>query len=418
MKFDQELSPLITKDEYLTKLESKSGSNAMSKSTLSALRSFDKFCQAEYKESAHDIFSQIKKKIDETNNSKYLTNIMSKYTKWCSVDHLDLEKTVKKTWQKRSPYKAKDKLTIRNYLSVLKGYIIDVEGINVSDRNYREIPIPDQHSSDLDFVDDEESEPFTIDEMRAIIEYTKDQKMKAWLMFMKCTSARPYVEAGQIRKKDIDFTKNPPVVTFPKNMVKGKRSTRINYLDVETAPRVKAICDKIDDDDSIFRKKGESIKALMSRSNKMFERMRVSLGSDYPSLIEKNSKGFYKKRPHSFRKTCATNYENALAKIHKNARDLAHAYIGHNSYLKTYFAKSEQQKIEMFRQFEQSVLIYSKTEIIDSSMENAELLEQNKQLLKRMNTIEELLYDIAKDNPKTLEKLSGIVSNSRNFVKE
>ena len=80
MKFDQELSPLITKDEYLTKLESKSGSNAMSKSTLSALRSIDKFCQAEYKESAHDIFSQIKKKIDETNNSKYFTNIMSKYT--------------------------------------------------------------------------------------------------------------------------------------------------------------------------------------------------------------------------------------------------------------------------------------------------------------------------------------------------
>ena len=97
---------------------------------------------------------------------------------------------------------------------------------------------------------------------------------------------------------------------------------------------------------------------------------------------------------------------------------MAHAYIGHNSYLKTYFAKSEQQKIEMFRQFEQSVLIYSKTEIIDSSMENAELLEQNKQLLKRMNTIEELLFDIAKDVPKTLEKLSGIVSNSRNFVKE
>ena len=418
MKFDQTLTATLTKEEYIKKILSKSGAQNTANNTNSVIKSFDRYTQAEYQESADSVLEQIKKKIDETNVTKYFTNEMTKYAQWLSIPHPELEAKKKYNFQKRSPYKAKDRKTILVYASIIRGYASSVHNIDVSDRRWKDVEIPNVNGNDLDYVDDDSAEPFTIDEMRAIIEYTKDQRQKAWLMFMKCTSARPYVEAGQIRKKDIDFTKNPPVVTFPKNMVKGKRSTRINYLDVETAPRVKAICDKIDDDDSIFRKKGESIKALMSRSNKMFERMRVSLGSDYPSLIEKNSKGFYKKRPHSFRKTCATNYENALAKNHKNARDLAHAYIGHNSYLKTYFEKTEEQKIEMFRQFESSVLIYHQTEIIDSSMENAELLEQNKQLLKRMNTIEELLFDIAKDNPKTLEKLSGIVSNSRNFVKE
>ena len=73
--------------------------------------------------------------------------------------------------------------------------------------------------------------------------------------------------------------------------------------------------------------------------------MRTRLGKDYPGLNEKSSNGIYKKRPHSFRKTCSTNYENALAKTYTNARDLAHAYIGHSSYLSTYFQKTEEQKI-------------------------------------------------------------------------
>jgi len=386
--FDEVISDTITEDQFYEKVFAKTKSQGTLDTVRTRVRAFDYFCDHKYKMKKEQVLEKIKELSVKSGHSKHFVKLVNEYAIWLTQDHPDYlidHHVSTRVYTRKKALKKKGIGTIKNYLSVLRVFSAHVFGIEVSPHIWKDVSIPLPTDDFDDDSDNDDVEPFSIEELTGILDSTKDPRVKAWMMFMKCTTARPWQEAGQIRKKDIDFTTNPPTVTFPKNMVKGKVSKRVNYLDVETTPRIKMICKDIDDDDPVFRRKEVSLSEFTQNTRRIFNRVKEKLAKDdpvlYGGLIKKKSNGYYEKTAHSFRKFATTKYEDA------NNESMMHAYSGHLRYLPTYSKKTHEQKIQMFRKFEQLILIYQKTEIIDSSI-------VNQQLEKKLNNHDLLLRNI------------------------
>ena len=82
-------------------------------------------------------------------------------------------------------------------------------------------------------------ESFTHDEIRLVCNYAVIGR-KLLYMTMKDSGARDG-ELCQVRKRDIDFEKNPVEMHLPAKITKGKKS-RVTYISMETAPDLKKHC--------------------------------------------------------------------------------------------------------------------------------------------------------------------------------
>jgi len=231
--------------------------------------------------------------------------------------------------------------TINTYLNQIKKYLRLCHGIKLDAEDFKDfVGLPQ--------VLEQELEPLEKHELRLILENTVKPRRKALYWFISSTGCR-ISEALQVRKKNIDFTQKPALVTLPVEITKGKKRTRFVYLTSENTPLIRSICNGIEDDDYVFTNSANVVNAT-TYEHDAFNRLIENIG-----LNEKyEHNGRYKKNFHSIRAFTSSQ-------IYDYTRDMeyAHAYIGHDTYLKQYLRKTPEKRTEMFKEVELALTIFS-----------------------------------------------------------
>ena len=234
--------------------------------------------------------------------------------------------------------------TARNYISTVRKWLKFCGGIKIDSEDMKDYVVfsPDDRN-------DEEAEPLTHAELKAIVMNFSSPKRKAMLMFMKCTASRT-LESLRIKKSDFNFEANPVSVEFRRSIVKGKTRSRIQFIDEETQELIFPLVKDLEPEDFVFRK-SLAITDTTERDNiiKNWNDQVKKLG-----FTEKYQNGRLKKNIHSIRAFCMTQFEKATN------RDLAHAYGGHRQYLDQYFRRSYSEKAADFEKAEPYLSIFTK----------------------------------------------------------
>jgi len=279
--------------------------------------------------------------------------------------------------------------TINTYLNQLKKYFRLCYGIKLDAEDFKDfVGLPQ--------ILDEELEPLEKHELRLILESTVKPRRKALYWFISSTGCR-ISEALQVKKNNIDFSQNPPLVTLPIEITKGKRRTRYVYLTRENTSLIRQICTKIQDDDYIFTK-AKNIISASTYEHDSFNRLLRNIGLD-----EKyDHNGRHKKNFHSIRAFTSSQ-------IYDKTRDTeyAHAYIGHDTYLKQYLRKTPEKRAELFKEVESVLMVFDQIETTQESDE----LKEIKGKMEKYEMLDKLIANI--EQPK-LEQLLQNLSHNNN----
>jgi len=224
------ISELLTRDEFFRKVYEKSQSHDSVLAAKSALSNLDYYSKDRYDKQTDEILKDLKAEIGKTQNPVKALRYLNDFALWLSEDHPNI------LWKthpnhKGTPLKKKSKSSITSYLSFARRWMKLGGGIKFDDDDFRDyVTIPGEEY-------DEEAEPLTQQELRTIVDNTPNPTRKTLYMVKKDTGGR-IIEMVRLKKENFDMTKDPPTVTFPKHIVKGKTSRRVQYLTRETTSRV------------------------------------------------------------------------------------------------------------------------------------------------------------------------------------
>ena len=379
------INKLLTREEFFEKSYKKGKSRGYEVLTRAIISNLDRFCEDKYNKQTDDIILDIKKEIEQTNDSTFALKFLQDLTDWLEVDHPDILFKTNPHQKEGKPVQAKSPLAIRNYVSRAKKYMKMCGGVKIDSDDYRDYLVFPADEND------EEAEPLLKEEFKIIIDHAFDQRRKALYMFMKDTGAR-ILESLRVKKKYIDLTKDPIVVTLPKSIVKGKRKKRILYLTRETAPGIRQLLRKLGDEDLVFTKNHNDLIARTTEE-RAWSRLVNKVG-----FTEKYARGHLKKNIHSIRAFCMTQLKEAT----KDA-DYAHGYGGHIRYLEQYIRLSDERKIQLFKQAEPYLSLYEAApEVTDQS----ERLKEIEEKLEKYQMLDKLISNI--EQPKLEELLRGL----------
>jgi len=268
--------------------------------------------------------------------------------------------------------------SINSYLNRLKRYFRLCFGIKLDSDDFKDFVALPQ-------IIEDELEPLLKEELKLILQSISNPRRKALVWFISSTGCR-IAEALQVRIKDIDFTVNPPLVTLPAKITKGKKRTRYQYLTRENTPLIQAICSDLNEDDRVFT----SAKSLDDANT--LEHIALNRILDKIKLNEKyEHNGRYKKSFHSMRAYSSSQIYN-----HTRDSEYAHAYIGHGTYLVQYLRKSDTERAKMFLEVEPALMIFE------------EYIGKNDQQIKKQ--YEKELVEI-KEQLENYKVLDDILSN-------
>jgi len=366
----------LTEEQFFKKVLMKGDSMDSLGVAKSSVSNFKYFTMDRYNADSDKILRQLS---DEKNVNKTLT-VMVEFVEWLSRDHPNIVWKRLPT-QKGTPLGKKSSGTIKHYMSFIKKYIKLCYGIRIYEDDWMDFVVIPKKTEE----EDEEAEPLTKNEFRSILTEIQDPKRKTMYLFMKDTGFR-ILETMRARKKHFDFTTNPPSITIPKTLVKGKTHKKTGYLTKESAPRVKVLLNSISDEDLVFA--GNPKSDIYSRNNeeKYWNRRVKKAG-----FAEKYNNGHLKKNIHSIRAFCSTQIYEATKDT-----EYSHAYIGHSRYLPQYLRKSEEERREMFKRVEPYLSIFEEIVVVDNEdlkEKIRKLEEQNKQQAEDLATIVEKLVD-------------------------
>ena len=379
------INKLLTREEFFEKSYKKGKSRGYEVLTRAIIANLDRFCEDKYNKQTDDIILDIKKEIEQTNDSTFALKFLQDLTDWLEVDHPDILFKINPHQKEGKPVQAKSPLAIRNYVSRVKKYMKMCGGIKIDADDYRDYLVFPADEND------EEAEPLLKEEFKIIIDHAFDQRRKALYMFMKDTGAR-ILESLRVKKKYIDLTKDPIVVTLPKSIVKGKRKKRVLYLTRETAPGIRQLLRKLGGEDLVFTKNSNDLIARTTEE-RAWSRLVNRVG-----FTEKYARGHLKKNIHSIRAFCMTQLKEAT-----KDPDYAHGYGGHIRYLEQYIRLSEERKIQLFKQAEPYLSLYEQApEVTDQS----ERLKEIEEKLEKYQMLDKLLVNI--EQPKLEELLRGL----------
>jgi len=371
-----------TRDEFLQRAKERSRDSFSVRNGM--LVNFDRFALDKYgKKTIDEILHDLKKEYDKNRNVTKALKVLQEYVDFLNKDHPNIKVDVNGKGKTFKPLKKKSVGTIIQYKSEARLYVRFVGGIKIDNDDVSEfVVLPIDES-------DDEVEPLTKEEFRLILDNAATPKRKTMYMTKKDTGAR-IMAMVQLRKKHFDMTKDPPVVTFPKGIMKrakdGTARTAKKFLSKETTPGVNLLLKNIGDEDLVF---GTSENKYNARQNEIISwnnrLKKMGLDEKYPN-------GRIKKNIHSIKAFCTTQCKEATKDI-----DYANAYTDHRGYLAQYIRLSEKDKIAKFRQCEPYLSLYETSIIVDETEE----LKGIKEKLEKFEMLDKILQSI--EQPK-LEK--------------
>lgn len=229
----------------------------------------------------------------------------------------------------------------------------------------------------------EEPYPLMIEEVRKILDCCSVKKRTYYLSLL--SSGMRMGESVQLRKKDLDLTKERIMVRIPASITKTKRA-RTTFISKEAASFLKPRLKHLKEDDLVF---GSNENVNYARTNEIItiERTLKKAGLDqkYDSVNRR------KITLHSFRAFFFTK----AARVHDE--NYAHKLTGHSGYLMQYDRLTDDEKLSMYLELEPELLVY------DHSRKSAEIerLKREKSELEKKN--EEL--DMIKDEQSRMKQM-------------
>ena len=253
---------------------------------------------------------------------------------------------------------------IRQNFSNLKGFL-HYMGIKITKEDIR---------ANLSFPAKikEEPYPLQLEHIQKILEHTTGKK--AFYLTLLSSGMR-MGEALQLRKKDLDFTKNRIMIKIPAKITKTQTG-RTTFISKEAASFLMPKLKKLEDNDLIF---GSNENINYARTTEVITLKRVlqksGLDEKYDSVNRR------KITLHSFRAYFFTK----AARVHDE--NYAHKLTGHGGYLPQYDRLTDEEKLVMYIKLEPELLVF------DQSRKTAEiesLKQENSKLESQSNKIKEL----------------------------
>lgn len=360
------ISDRITREEFLEKIYSKSGSESALDTAKAHLNNLDYFCQDKYNRETITILADLREDMERTRSPTKVLRFLDEFVKWLLTDHPNIMLSRGVHRSVKYPLKRKNKNSVSAYFATVRKYLSHVGGIRLHNDDIKmDVTKPKTTSGDYE---NEEAEPLTAEQARKVIEVTKNQKSITLYHTMNDTGFR-ISESGKIQEKHINFEKNPVEIFLPTENSKGKNAGGIRYVRIETAKRIKLLCTdkenhfifKMYDEQSITQFRHNELAKIRKAYNQ------IGMNQRY------EESGRHKFNLHSWRKRCATEYAR------KNGEALAHGYIRHRKHLAMYIVKSKEERISCF---EKAMMDLAIDEIekyqCDIDKKNKEIFEMKK----------------------------------------
>lgn len=350
-----------TKSSYLERIATEP--EATQRNRRQTIQNFEEFIRSEYDKTVENIVDEIHY-LKKESDAAYDEGLYEMLQCWIN-------------WNEK---KKMGNYTIRTMFSNLRKYLYYF-GIKTNPQDIKE---------NLRFGKkvNEERYPLSQEEYRAIIEaYARNPRRQALFLALGSSGMR-IGEAMKIRKMDLDLsTERIKVNIRPETKTKQGRST---FISKEAADKIRPILEKLAPDDLVFCK-SKSKFACMNESKSLREVVeRLGMTDKY------SSNNFNKITSHSFRAYFFTKAAR------KHGENYAHRMVGHGGYLMQYDRITEEDKLRMYVELEQDLMIFDQAK---NELEISRLRKENELIYELMDQIKKLKEDQAKQDKLILENL-------------
>jgi len=385
----------ISRTEFYDKLRRKSGSENTPANARTALNNFDLFCKHEYNTNAEKVIEELINYEKQDQNQNRALICLDKFTKFLQEDHLDILVT-RNPLSEKKPFKAKMPSSIQVYIPFILRFM-RISGLKIHREDLHDFVTMPQ------IIEEEDPEPFTHEEIRQLCVKANAHR-RLFYMVLKDSALR-LMEGLSLRKKHINFTKDPVEINLPAKYTKGKKKPRLTFLTIETAPDLKRFVKNLDEDVPIFATNSRMMQTI-SNEQHYITRLRQELGKENPSFLERyEHNNRYKKNIHSLRAFCSTQAEDAVSE------SFAHGLLGHKKYLGQYI-RNKKKTIERYKTLEPKLLVFEtiKTENVAQEEINnlAEIVKKQAEQMEELNKNQKIIDELIRKSkqPKLLELLS------------
>ena len=239
----------------------------------------------------------------------------------------------------------------------------------------------------------EELVPLQLSDIHQLFKHCNGRKQGLYLALL--SSGMRIGELVQIKKKDLDFSKQRVMVKISAKYTKTK-AARTTFLSKETAMMISPRLKQIDDNDLVWgSNKNPHIASIAEAKN--FKRYCKLAGLDE----QYESNGRMKITLHTFRAYFFTK----AARIHDE--NYAHKMTGHGGYLMQYDRLSIDEKLEMYLKLEPELLVY------DLSKKDAKIAG----LETKNKRIEKLEQDLMWTKIEFAEMIDNAIEDPQEFKK-
>lgn len=406
-----------TEKEWLEDIFYRSNSHSSQKNAIVAMRTFDIFCKEKLelpdpdmkkmekdfrekhniKEQNHQmqnipewtaivrsawatVYEQARKEIVQQYRAWYqagdvqsICTSIQKWIRFCSKAHTDVRVGANMTWKAKSPQ------TVRNYLSTLKDYLRNCEGVRVTSEDIKDyIRIAKAMK--------QQPEPIALETLKQIISYA-DPTRRA-LYYVLLTSGMRLGEGLSLKKSNFKTDVRPIQVHLHAKNTKTLEA-RDTFITEEAWERVQPIFEATKDGEYLFHNHSqENIYRAVIIEDKYFGRLREKIAKkngDKASCDElPEGTGILKRyedsvrycvQIHAFRSWFMTKA------MMKHGTDYAHGLAGHHTYLDQYIRIPNKNKNKMYLELEKDLLLES-SRVHSEQFHEAEITEMQGKILK------------------------------------
>ena len=317
------LRTTLSRDDFKERVYNKSKAMGSKITATSSLVNFDEFFRTDYCKEPEEIIEKLRA---SDGDEKY--NFLQDFIHYMG----------------RMEHKPR---TVRTYFSWCKSYLRS-QGIKTYNEDIKAlIRFPTEIK--------ESPKPLTLDIIRKLLDNSKEKRKALYLTLL--SSGMRLGEALSLRKRDFNLESNPIKITIPGKFTK-RRETRETYISSEAREILLRSVKRLKDDDLIFAESEDPIQAENSEE-RAFMRLRERCG-----LIEKYSdEKRYVVNIHSMRAWFSTKASK------EHGEEYAHSLDGHTGYLPQYYRLTSEERVQMYRELEPSLLIYGSEELAKTQKE-------------------------------------------------
>jgi len=283
---------------------------------IAALNQFEKFCKSNYENrNMQEITEELKSLKDQRDDA--LIGLLQDFVNWLTNRNLS-------------------NTTIHQYYQIVI-YYFSYHGIRIH-------PIDLKQNVKLPRKIKEKLHPLSVEEIKNLFDYTPEKRQMLYLILLG--SGMRIRESVALRKKDFDIQYPKRIkIEIPAQFTKTK-TAHTTFVSKQAEKILKPHLEKLNEDDLVFATNHIPHHAAMTEIEAFARyRNRAGLTEKYQST----------KRHHITLHSYRSYFFTRARRIHDT--DIAHAMIGHTTYLDMYDRKEDSEKLELFLRVEPELRI-------------------------------------------------------------